>query len=117
MPITIDLSNPTKKENYLNRTPIIGLPVSITAETSGTLIGIALKYYANTANENELDILIRYLQYFIHAPCWLETVPFDIPADRLSEIQALRALSLTLKTAQDIQAFTQRLLNYGLDPL
>lgn len=114
---TLDLKNPTNPDNYVSRGDITGLPLYWQDDITGTLRSTILAYYDRKMNPEQLATLIAFLQHFIHAPCWLENLPFEATAQTKKEISELRTMAMGMKTIADINGFIWRCLDYGIDPL
>lgn len=115
---TLNLENPTDPANYVDRPFAKGTPLYWGDDVTGRLRAAIMGYLNQAPTEEELKKVIAYIQYHIHAPCWLETSPFGDHDDEIDqEIKALRALSLTLKTVQDVNEYIERALYIAMDPL
>ncbi len=118
---TLDLEHPTDPTNYVDRPWAKGTPLYWQHEVTGRLRLAFLAYLSGSPTADELHTVIAYIQHHIHAPCWLETLPLEegeTPDEEFNnEIRALRALSLTLVTAQDVRQYIDRAMDIGLDPL
>lgn len=116
---TFDPLNPTDPNNYHDMNERIkGVPVQWREDVSGKMPAAVHAYYNSSATEEQLQLVIAYIQHHIHAPCYLETPPWNRAGSMFeSEIKELRALSLTLKTAEDISKYIVLAMDIALDPL
>lgn len=116
----LDLTNPTNPANYVDRYggALRGTPLNWQDDVSGQMQEIVMSYLEQRATPEQLHRLIAYLQYHIHAPCWLESNPFgEVGEEMATEIRALRRRSLTLKTMADVNAYIHAALEIAIDPL
>jgi hypothetical protein len=114
----LNLEKPTDPSNYVDRSFAKGSPLNWQDDVSGQMSSAVMGYLHQKPTEDELKKVIAYIQYHIHAPCWLESSPFGVTDDEMAaEIRALRALSLTLNTVQDVNEYIERAMNIALDPL
>ncbi len=117
----LDLEHPTAAGNYVDRPWAKGTPLTWQDDITGRLCMAMLAFLSGNPAPDDLHLMIAFIQYHIHAPCWLETLPMeegeDLDEELKNKIRALRALSLTLKTVADIRQYLDRALNIGLDPL
>ncbi len=112
------LEHPTDSKNYVDRRFAKGTPLTWRDDITGQLQAAFMAYLNHTPAPKQLQLVIAYLQYHIHAPCWLETCPLGtLDEDMKTEIQALRELSLTLKTIDDVHQYLYRAAEIGLNPL
>lgn len=116
-PLFINLQKLTDPNNYVDRSFAKGTPVNWRDDVTGMLPAAVWAFLDNLASADQLQLVIRYTQYHIHAPCWLESCPWDVDEETAEEIRALRALSLTLTTRQDVQSYIHRSMDLGIDPL
>ena len=95
-----------------------GIPLNWQNEVSGRLEKAVMAYLNQTPTPEQLKIVIAYIQYHIHAPCWLESSPFGkIDEDMVIEINSLRTQSLNLTSLKDVNQYIHKALEIGLDPL
>lgn len=113
----IDLKKPTDPRNYVDREFAKGTPVNWRDDVIGELPAAVWAFLENKADAGQLQTVIYYVQYHIHAPCWLESCPWDVDEESAAEIRALRMLSMQMKTVQDLRAYIHRALNMAIDPL
>lgn len=115
---TFNLNDPTNPANYHDVGFLEGMPLNWEDEVSGRLRAIVLAYLEQKIEPSALHILIAYVQHHIHAPCWLEKSPFSegVDEETATEIQALRAVSLNLKTVEDVNNYVDRAMEIALDP-
>ncbi len=112
------LEHPIDPKNYVDRQFAKGTPLTWRDDITGQLQAAFMAYLNHTPAPEQLQLVIAYLQYHIHAPCWLETWPLDGLDDEIrAEIMALRELSLMLKTIDDVHQYLRRAMEIGLDPL
>ena len=114
---TLDLENPTDRGNYVDRGIIKGSPLVWRDDMSGKLREIVLAYLERRASQNQIEILIKYMIYYFHAPCWIETTPADFDPEYTEEIRKLRSKSLETKTIKDLDELIEIALDLGIDPL
>jgi hypothetical protein len=82
-------------------------------ERSGKLVAAVHAYLAFRCKKGpcpdprQIELLARYLQYVIDAPCWCAT----------EELQQLRDRARHLQTCDGIAAWIHDALDIGIDPL
>lgn len=118
----VDLdSGPTAPETYVRRGPVEGLPVSWRDDVSGQLPDAVSAYLNMNPSPRQLELVIKYVQHHIHAPCWLEKSPFaqhgGVDPEMAAEIESLRQRSMALKTIDELFAYCIDAMRVGLDPL
>lgn len=113
----LDLQNPTKSENYVDRLSAKGTPLYWRDDMSGQLKTAIWAFLNHTPSPDQLQTVIAYIQYHIHAPCWLETCPWDVDEETAENVRTLRRLSLDLKTEREVQIYIASAMNMALDPL
>ena len=114
----LNLDNPTDPQSYRNMGPVSGAPLNWQDDITGRMKAAVMAYLDQKPTADQLRIVICYIQHHIHAPCWLETPPWgEVDKEMADEIRALRALSLKLKTTQDVNRFINRALKIAIDPL
>jgi hypothetical protein len=114
----LDLKNPTAQGNYVNNPFLQGAPVHWQDDVTGKMRVSVLAYLEQKIDPEQLELVIAYIQYHIHAPCWLEAFPGGKPNDEMrDQIIALREDSKKLKTIEDVNAYINKSLGIGLDPL
>lgn len=109
MMTTLTVEMPT---TYL---PPLGTPLYWRNETTGVLSAAVWAYLSHGADPErhpsptatQLVLLIAYLHYVIHAPCWYGQ----------GELAQLRADVADLQTLADVQSWIMRCLAIGVDPL
>lgn len=112
----LDLQNPTNPKNYVDRPYAKGTPLYWGDDQTGRLRVAVMAYHLQRADGADLQLVIAYTQYHIHAPCWLETFE-DADALHAAEVNALRKMSLELKTIEDLNEYIDRAMGLALDPL
>jgi len=110
--------------------PPLGLPLYWGDEQSGRLPA-AVRHYFNwclghapdaTAADlgiaplapPELQLLVDYCVYFIHAPCWEENLREC--EDMIEDLMQLRARAKTLASVESIRRWNEECMDLGLDP-
>lgn len=85
-----------------------GIPLNWRDEQSGILTA-AIEAYINGApmTDEQLALLIEFLDYYIHAPCW---------QDWQGELAKLRSMIKQIKTKEGIENWLWIALDLGLDP-
>lgn len=115
---TWDPKDPTNPNSYVSRGFVQGMPLYWRDDITGAMTSAVMAYLERTANATQLALIIAYIQHHIHAPCWLESSPYsDVDEEMATEIRALRARSLALVSADDVNQYIQAALQIGLDPL
>lgn len=115
---TLDLHNPTDPKNYVDRPFAKGTPLNWQDDISGIVSGAVMAYLKQDVTPEQLAIVIAYMQYHIHAPCWLEQSPFkEVDEEMAAEIRQLRGRSLKLETLEDVNRYIEAALDAALDPL
>src|SRR5688572_2988062 len=106
----LDLKDPTNSKNYVDRGLVKGSPLVWQDDATGTVPAAVMSFLEHSASEEQLSLVIAYIQYHIHAPCWLENFPWSngVDEEMTTEIKALRELSLKLKIQQDVHAYISR---------
>lgn len=114
---SLDLSDPTNIANYID----LGfgpIPLKWGDEVGGILPAAMRAFLNHEPTDGQLDLVISYVQYHIHAPCWLEETPFDtMNKEHAAEIRTLRKRSLKLKTMDETFEYCIDAMKIGLDPL
>lgn len=116
----LDLANPTHPKNYVNRYggTMPGTPLYWRHDVSGQMQEIVMSYLERRSTPEQLSTVIAYLQYYIHAPCWLEINPFaEDDEEMATDIRNLREQSKTLQTINDVDKWIHNALGAALDPL
>lgn len=113
----LDLEHPLDPSNYVDRPFAAGCPLVWQDDVTGRLRCAFLAFLSGNPTPDELHLVIAYIQYHIHAPCWLETWPLTSPQEYESQILELRRLSLTLKTVDDVRHYLRQAQEISLDPL
>lgn len=114
---TLDLKHPTDPANYVDRPFAKGTPLSWRDDVTGTVPAAVMAYLNQEASDEQIKMVIAYLQYHIHAPCWLETPPWgETDEEMAEEIRALRALSLKMSNVADVNQYIHSALDSALDP-
>lgn len=115
---TLDLKNPTDPRNYVDREFAKGTPLNWRDDVTGQMGAAVMAYLNQKLTDEQLNLVISYVQYHIHAPCFLEQSPFgEMDEEMASEIKLLRKRSLELKTIEDINEYINQAMNIALDPL
>lgn len=115
---TLNLQDPTNPRNYVDRPFAVGTPLNWQDDVTGQTQAAVMGYLNQTPTPEQLKIVIAYLQYHIHAPCWLEQSPFgEVDEEMADEIKALREQSLKLTSLKEINQYINRALGIALDPL
>lgn len=117
-----DKDHPTDQKNYIDRPFAQGTPLNWRDDTTGVMPAAVMAYLNQTPTDDQLQLVIAYIQHHIHAPCFLEKSPFhtanaDPETSFEPEIKALRETSLKLKTLKDINKYINQALEIALDPL
>jgi len=112
-----DLSDPTNPQNYVNRGVVKGIPLCWKDDLTGITTQAIKAYLSGDHDPDDIKIVIAYCQHFIHAPCWLEARPFQAPPGAEQHIQRLRAESMQLKTARELDRWIESAISAGIDPL
>jgi hypothetical protein len=104
--------------NYVDRPFAKGTPLNWRDDVTGTLPAVMMTFLEKRKEtpSEQLQMVIAFLQYHIHAPCWLGE-PLNPDEETKEEILALRELSLTLKTFEDVHQYIHRAMDIGIDPL
>jgi len=92
--------------------PPLGLPLRWQDEQSGELPAAIMAYFHHKEQPMlrlQIKLVLDYLRYYIHAPCWM----YDPP----EELAELRSRVETLSTEEEIDAWIQDCLEIGIDPL
>jgi hypothetical protein len=113
----LNLENPTDPALYVKRGTVEGMPLYWRDDVTGRLPAAVMAYLNHKPTPEQLGLVIKYIQHHIHAPCFLEKSPFEVIDELAEEIRALRALSLELKTIQDVNQYIHRALAWALDPI
>ncbi len=118
-PISVfDPAKPTDSKNYRDTEFVKGVPFNWHNEVGGSLSKAIMSFLYGDADRESLKIVVAYIQHHIHAPMWLTPEPGEEEVTEIiNEIHALRALSLQLKTQNDIRNYINRSMKIGLDPL
>ena len=115
---TLNLENRTDPRNYVDRDFSAGTPLNWQDDVTGQMREAVMAYLNQDPTPKQLKIVIAYIQYHIHAPCWLESSPFgEVDEEMAQEIRALREQALKLTTLKEINQYIDRALNIALDPL
>ncbi|MCL4296305.1 MAG: hypothetical protein KJ077_11275 [Anaerolineae bacterium] len=115
---TLNLEKPTDPANYIDREFARGTPLNWQDDVTGRLRAAVMDYLNQKPTDEQLKLVIAFVQHHIHAPCWLEASPFgEVDEEMAAEIKALRELSLTLVSLKDVNQFINRAIGIGLDPL
>ncbi len=92
----------------------LGLPVYWRNEITGKLVDAVesvMKYKvveAPAPTQEQIDLVIKYIRYFIKAPCWSDVGELSL--------SSLRELAESLRTQEDIYKFIDASMELGLDP-
>jgi len=114
----LDLENPTDPANYIDREFSAGTPFNWQDEASGQLMQAVMAYLRQEPTPEQLQLVIKYLQYYIHAPVWLDgAVIGPIDPEIVAEIVALRELSLKMTNLAEVNQYIYRALRVAIDPL
>ena len=117
---TLDLQHPTDPKNYVDRMGgrLAGAPLYWRDDQTGQMQSIILSYLEQRSTPEQLKLVIAYIQYHIHAPCWLESNLMGQPSPEMTEaIINLRKRSLTLRTLADVNQYISAALTWAIDPL
>lgn len=69
------------------------------------------------APPDQLDLVVRFLQYFIEAPCWINNaIKHDYP-EAIDDINSLRERAKDLASAESIARWLEEAADCGIDPL
>lgn len=113
-----DFKDPTNPAFYVQRGYVPGMPLYWEDDITGTLPAAVRAYFEGTMTDDQVALVIAYIQHHIHAPCWIDTSLFgDLDEEIATQIRTLQQQSLTLKTATDINLYIQAALALALDPL
>ena len=88
--------------------PPLGLPLNWKDEVTGELPSAVLAFYHQNPTSAQLTLVIEFLAYFIHAPCW---------QDETGALEMLRAQIKDVQTLAQVTAWIADCLEIGLDPL
>lgn len=114
----LNKNNPTDPASYRDVGSVKGMPLNWKDDITNQMQPAVLAFLDAEASPEELRLVIIYIQHHIHAPCWLETYPFDEIDDECQEaLQKLRERSLELKTQEDVNQYIHDCLEWGIDPL
>jgi len=113
----LNLENPTDPALYVKRGNVDGMPLYWRDDVTGRIPAAVMAYLEQKPTEEQLGLVIKYIQHHIHAPCFLEKAPFEVVEELAEEIKALRVLSLELKTLRDVNAYIHRALDWAIDPI
>lgn len=114
----LNLKTPTAPENYVDREFASGTPLNWQDDITNQMRDAVMSYLNQKPTPEQLRIVISYIQYHIHAPCWLERSPFDGAENEMAnDIRSLREQSLKLETLDDVNQYINAALNIALDPL
>lgn len=103
---------------FIDHGNIRGVPLYWKNDLVGNLSLAVRAFFDQTADPDQIQVIIKYLQYHISAPCWLETRPrWLMSIETIQNIEQLRDLSQQLKTRADIDQYLQEALKFGIDPL
>lgn len=121
---SFDFEEPTRVENYR---PLMGFggniaPLRWQDDMTGNLPAAVTAYFDAVINDEhlpdeQLHLVIKFCQHYIHAPMWLEEPPFGVVDDEMAEaIKQVREVSLNLKSVSDVRAFVRDCMAIALDP-
>lgn len=91
------------------------LPLHWQDEQTGILPAAVKAYFAHSLDKKkpfqgaQFALVRNYLRYYINAPCWQQ--------GEERQIDALRASVQGLKTPEEMNAWINRCLDCGIDPL
>jgi hypothetical protein len=88
-----------------------GGPLYWRNEQTGVLTAAVFAYLNRDPTGDQLELVRKYLEYYIHAPCWNVVDSFE------DELEELRRSSKTIKTYGEIHDWIFRALEIGIDPL
>ena len=97
-------------------TPAQGIPMYWRYEV--TVLPVAVEAYLNNrlhgtlVSQDQIDLIRLYLTQWIDAPAW-----DYVPSQPLDDLAELRRSVREIKTADDIDRWTFRALDLGIDPL
>ena len=115
---TLNLENVTDPHNYVDRPFAQGTPLNWQDDVSNKLPEAVMAYLNQDPSPEQLQLVIAYIQHHIHAPCWLESSPFDeVDEEMADSIRSLREQSLKLASMEDVNAYIHTALDIALDPL
>lgn len=95
--------------------PPFGIPVYWRNDISGRLPSVVQAFYMERVGQGpplklgQIELLVAYLAYFIHTPCWS-----DCETGLLEE---LRSEVKDLKTTNEIMMWISKSMEIALDPL
>lgn len=113
-----DPKRPTDPRSYADRGFAQGTPLHWRDDVTGTTQQAIMAYLEQNATAEQIALVIAYVQHHIHAPCWLESSPYShVDEEMATAIRALRARSLTLVSATDVNQYIRAAMEIGLDPL
>lgn len=112
-----DPKNPTAPHSYVHRGFVQGMPLYWGDDVSGVMLAAVRAYHDQQPTPEQLRMVIAYIQHHIHAPCWLESSPFNVNEEAEATIRALRERSLTLASVVDVNEYIHEAIGIGLDPL
>lgn len=113
-----NVGNPTDPKNYHSNGRVSGLPLNWQDDVTGTMRAAVMAYLDQKPTDEQLKLVIAYIQHHIHAPCFLERSPWgEVDEETARAIKALRAKSMEMKTLKDVNHYINRALGVGLDPL
>ncbi len=100
--------------------PPLGGPLRWQDEQSGVLPGAVMAYFNHRQVPSQTKIVVEYLRYYIHAPCW-DNNPYHDAVSR-AELAVMRSRIVTIQAGsladeREIEQWIADCLEIGIDPL